>query len=339
MIDLLVAGGGPAGLATAIHAALAGLDVVVVEPRATPIDKACGEGLMPGAVRAARRLGIDLPGQPLRGIRYLDGEHRAEAPFHVGPGLGVRRTALHAAFAERAAALGVPVVRGRVETVTQHEDAVTAAGFTARYLAAADGLHSPVRRSLGLHREPAPGARPRYGLRRHFGVAPWTDHVEVHWSPRAEAYVTPIAPALVGVAVLTADRLPFDRLLPRFPALASRLAAGRATPVRGAGPMRQAAGARVAGRVLLVGDAAGYLDALTGEGIALALACAPHLVACVTADRPQDYDRAWRAASRRHRLLTASLLWLRHRPALAPRIVPVAARLPALFGALVNQLA
>ncbi|MDI5963042.1 NAD(P)/FAD-dependent oxidoreductase [Streptantibioticus silvisoli] len=343
MIDLLVAGGGPAGLATAIHARLAGLDVTVVEPRGAPVDKACGEGLMPGAVRAAAALGITPPGQSLRGIRYLDcrdGEPRcAEAAFRTGPGLGVRRTALHDAFAARAAQLGIPVVAGRVGTVSQTGNSVSAAGHTARYLAAADGLHSTVRHALGLHRPAGPRHPSRYGLRRHFAVPPWTDHVEVHWSPRAEAYVTPVGAGLVGVAVLTGDREPFDRLLPRFPVLCRRLRGADATAVRGAGPLRQTATARVAGRVLLVGDAAGYLDALTGEGIALALACAPRLVECVLADHPQHYERAWRAASRRYRLLTASLLWLRHRPLAAPRIVPTAARLPLLFGALVNQLA
>ncbi len=322
MIDLLVAGGGPAGLATAIHAALAGLDVLVVEPRPGPIDKACGEGLMPGAVRAAEALGAPLTGQPLRGIRYLDGHHRAEASFRAGCGLGVRRTVLHAALAQRAAALGVPVVAGRVTTVTQDAGSVRAAGFTARYLAAADGLHSTVRRALALHRAPGPRRPPRYGLRRHFALPPWTDHVEVHWSPRAEAYVTPIGPRLVGVALLTGDRAPFDELLPRFPALGELLRGAEAGAVRGAGPLRQAASARVAGRVLLVGDAAGYLDALTGEGIALALACAPRLVECVRAGTPQRYERAWRETSRRYRLLTSSLLWLRHRPPAARRIVP-----------------
>jgi flavin-dependent dehydrogenase len=91
--------------------------------------------------------------------------------------------------------------------------------------------------------------------------------------------------------------------------------------------------------VLLVGDAAGYIDALTGEGISLALATAAELVRCVGGGRVQDYEAAWLRASRRHRLLTESLLWARARPRLARSIVPAASRLPAVFTALVNQLA
>jgi flavin-dependent dehydrogenase len=339
VIDLLVAGGGPAGLATAIHAAKAGLDVVVIEPRPAPIDKACGEGLMPGAVRALADLGVLPPGHPLRGIRYLDGRHRADAAFRTGAGLGVRRTALHLALSRRAADLAIPVVPGRVGAVGQDRRCVTAAGFTARYLAAADGLHSAVRRGLGLHRPPDPRRPARYGLRRHYAVRPWTDLVEVHWSARAEAYVTPLGPALVGVAVLTADRAPFAEQLAAFPELARRLPPDAATPVRGAGPLRQRVAARTAGRVLLVGDAAGYVDALTGEGVAVALACAREVVRCVRDDSPRGYERAWLRASRDYRLITASLLWLRDRPRLAPGIVPAAARLPGVFDAVVNRLA
>ena len=342
MLDLLIVGGGPAGLATAIHAARAGLDVTVAEPRPTPVDKACGEGLMPGAVRALADLGIAPPGHPLRGIRYLDAEghaRHAEAGFRHGPGLGVRRTDLHAALARRTAELGVPVHPVKVDAVTVRQDAdsVTAAGLTARYLAAADGLHSPVRRRLGLDLpDPRP---PRYGLRRHFTIEPWTDHVEVHWSARAEAYVTPLGPELLGVAILTAERAPFDVQLAGFPTLAARLPTHASSPVRGAGPLRQRVRGRVAGRVLLVGDAAGYVDALTGEGISLALAGAAQLVRCVRDDRPLDYEHAWRRASRRHRLLTDTLVRLRAQPRLAPLIVPTAVRLPSLFAGLVNGLA
>jgi flavin-dependent dehydrogenase len=91
--------------------------------------------------------------------------------------------------------------------------------------------------------------------------------------------------------------------------------------------------------VLLVGDAAGYVDALTGEGIAVALRTSAELVRCVQADRPAAYDGAWRRVSCECRFLTGSLLWARNRSLLAPRIVPAAARLPRVFGAIVNQLA
>ncbi|MFE9629817.1 NAD(P)/FAD-dependent oxidoreductase [Streptomyces sp. NPDC006463] len=341
MIDLLIAGGGPAGLATAIHGALAGMEVVVVEPRPTPIDKACGEGLMPGAVRRLLELGVPATGQPFRGIRYVDavtGRH-AEGLFRSGPGLGIRRTSLQAALAERAAQLGVRVVRRRVEGIGQDGDSVNAAGFTARYLVAADGLHSPVRRRLGLCAPPVAARPARYGLRRHYTAEPWSDLVEVHWSARCEAYVTPLAPDRIGVALLTAEQAPFDVQLARFPLLAARLPASPGAAVRGAGPLRQAARVRVAGRVLFVGDAAGYVDALTGEGLTLAVTAAGELVRCVRAGRPQAYEQAWRELSRSYRTLTESLLWARHRPRLARQIVPLAARLPRVFTGAVNLLA
>ncbi|MGH3497328.1 MAG: NAD(P)/FAD-dependent oxidoreductase [Nocardioidaceae bacterium] len=337
MIDVLVAGGGPAGLATALYAAQAGLEVVVVEPREPPIDKACGEGLMPAAVRLLSQLVGDLPGAPLRGIRYLDHRRQVDAPFRDGAGLGVRRTVLHQAMHARVRQVGIPVVAGRVTTIRQDDTCVTAEGITARYLVAADGLHSSIRDDLGLTR--AERRAPRYGLRRHFVVPAWTDLVEVHWAGTAEAYVTPVAPELVGVALLTSRRGSFEAQLSQFPALIDRLPATASSTSRGAGPLRRRARARTAGRVLLVGDAAGYVDALTGEGIALSMACARSLVRCLAADRPQAYELAWRRDSRRYRLMTEALLLARRTPGLRQSIVPAAGRFPSVFGAVVEQLA
>jgi flavin-dependent dehydrogenase len=339
VIDVLVAGGGPAGLATAIGCTQAGLSVVVAEPRGFPVDKACGEGLMPGALPRLAALGIEVTGHPIRGIRYRDPRHRADATFRHGDGLGVRRTELHAAFATRAAELGIPVLPTRVSTVAQDADGVTAAGIRARFLVAADGLHSPVRRFLGL--DPPPSPWPRYGLRRHYHAAPWSDLVEVHFADDCEAYVTPVADDQVGIAVLgSGARDGLDARLAHFPELAERLAGATAvSATRGAGPLRQDVRRRVAGRVLLVGDAAGYLDALTGEGIGAAVAQASVLSRCLAADRPGDYERAWRRVTRKGWLLTSGLLWSRQQPMLGSRLVPVAARLPWLFTTIVDQVA
>lgn len=338
MRDVIVVGAGPAGLATALGAARAGMDVLVFERRTSPIDKACGEGLMPSAVRALAALGVDPPGFPLRGISYRRGSTIAHAEFRSGPGRGVRRTALQGALREAVDLAGIPVKECRVNGIAQDAGRVVVAGESARYLVAADGLHSPIRTALGLDGPSA--SLHRWGLRQHFAIAPEDDFVEVNWSDHAEAYVTPVGPDTIGVSLLTARRGSFERHIAAFPSLAGRLALARpVSEVRGAGPLRQRVRGRVCGRVLLIGDAAGYVDALTGEGIAVSLACAAELVRCLLADRPQDYEAAWRRVSRRSRLLTEGLLWARQRPGVPKAIVPVAARLPWLFSLIVNQLA
>lgn len=336
-VDVAVAGGGPVGLAAALHAARAGLTTTVFEPREGVIDKACGEGLMPGAVAALADLGVDPDGVPLRGIRYLDGRRSAEATFRLGPGRGVRRTTLHAALRTAVEDSGIPVVREPVHEVTQHDDRVLVNGRPARFLVAADGLHSPVRRMLGL------GAPPvrlrRYGLRVHVAATPWADVVEVHWSRGAEAYVTPVAPDQVGIALLTSARAPFAEQIAQFPVLAARVRESPTSPVVGAGPLRQRSRRRVAGRVLLAGDASGYVDALTGEGIALGLAHAREAVAAVAAGRPERYEGAWRRVSRRYQVMTHGLLRASRVPPARRALVPLAAAVPPLFDAAVNELA
>ena len=337
MIDLLVAGGGPGGLATATHAAKAGLQAVVVERRPGPIDKACGEGLMPHTVKQLKKLGVSPDGKAFRGITYLDATRSVRADFRSGQGMGMRRTALSEALHDAASSAGVRIVHGDIGDVSQDASSVRCGDLRARYLAAADGLHSPIRRSLRLE---LPGrGRRRWGIRRHFQVAPWSDTVEVYWAHDTEAYVTPIAEDSVGVAVLTSRKGRFDDHLAEFPALAARLAGVPHDSDRAAGPLRQRVRSRTSGRVMLVGDAAGYVDALTGEGMGIAFGGAELLVNCVLADAPGDYDRQWRQMSRRYRALTAGLL---HASGCAPvrsMLVPAASALPRAFSGIVNLLA
>lgn len=338
MIDVLVAGGGPVGLATAIRAATAGLAVTLVEPRSGPIDKACGEGVMPDALARLREMGVDPPGIDFAGIRYVAGERDAVARFASGPGRGVRRLALHEALRRRAAEVGVTLAEGRVEAVCQDPDWVEAAGLRARYLVGADGLHSGVRRTLGL--QELGHGRQRYGIRQHFSVAPWSDLVEVHWLPSTEVYVTPVAADVVGVAVLGGAPLSLRGAIAALPELADRLAGcSPASDPRGAGPLRQRVHARTCGRALLVGDAAGYVDALTGEGLRVGFAEADAAVDAMLRDDLPGYEAEWTRITRSYRRLTSGLLWVSSQPALRPWIVPTARRLPSVFGRIVDSLA
>lgn len=337
MRDLIVAGGGPVGLSTALYAVRAGLDVGVREPRVGVVDKACGEGLMPGAVAALRDLDVDLDGHPITGIRYVDGTRSAQAQFRHGQGLGVRRTVLHDALTRRAEAVGIVPEQRPVREVLERGDHLLVDGEPTRYLIAADGLHSPVRRLLDLSGPPS--RRRRYGQRAHVEMEPWTSCVEVHWSIIGEAYVTPVAACEVGIAVLTTERRSWDDLLVHFPLLVRRLEGRSHSRPLGAGPLHQRSRQRVRGRVLLVGDASGYVDALTGEGIALGLAQARAAVEAVSGDRPADYARDWRRLGWRHDLLTHGLVSATSLSPVRHRIVHAAAVLPGVFDAAVNQLA
>jgi flavin-dependent dehydrogenase len=338
VIDVLVVGGGPVGLATALLANRAGLDAMVLEPRSAPIDKACGEGLMPGGVAALRALGVDPHGRQIRGIRYLRGATAATADFPAGPGRGVRRTELHRALFHAVAAAGIELRAAKVHEIHQDEDGVTAAGLRARWLVGADGLHSTVRAAVLGTQVPRPAHR-RWGLRAHVQTEPWTDYVEVHWSDAAEAYVTPVADDLVGVAVLSARRAPFTELLATFPLLGARLAGAPTGPVLGAGPLRQTVRRRVAGRVLLVGDAAGYVDALTGEGLAVGLRCAGALVESLRRGTPSDYERDYLRITRAHRVITGGLVTAARAQPVRRAIVPAAAAAPPVFRTVVAALA
>ncbi len=355
--DVVVVGGGPAGLALAAGAARAGLEVLVLEKRALPADKACGEGLLPRAVVALQALGATAALEPeglarFRAIRWVDeGGAVAEARLPAPGGLGVRRLALSRALLGLARRAGAQVrERAEVRAHRREPDGVvveTGEGEErARVLVAADGLASPVRRREGLEAT-VPGPA-RFGLRRHFALRPWADAVEVHFTRGVEAYVTPAGPERVGVAFLFEGEAPggFDGLLARFPGLGERLsgAAPDSEPL-GAGPLRRRARALAADRVVLLGDAAGYLDAITGEGLSLGLEAAADLsrllpealAAGAGREAFRTYERAVRARHRRYAAVAGLVLAMARRPGLRRAVVAGLSRSPALFEALVRR--
>lgn len=344
--DLVVVGGGPAGLATALGARRSGLDVTVLERFQPIIDKACGEGLMPDAVAHLRDLGVDFgPGEarPFRGIRYVDGAVVAEGTFPGAGGLGVRRLALHQALVRRAEESGVRLLWG---TGARGLASASGGGYSgvetdqglipARWIVGADGLLSRVRRWAGLER--SPGRFRRFGVRRHYQMKPWTDCVEVHWGPGCEAYVTPVGPDLVGIAMLwSGEKLGFDGLLERFPALRERLhGATPASRDRGAGSLHQRVRGVRRANLALVGDAAGYLDAITGEGLAVALHQSAALIAALRKGNLAGYAAASRRIHRLPDAMTSLMLALERRPRLRARAIRALAAEPALFSLLLG---
>jgi len=359
MTDLVVVGAGPAGLATSILASLKGLSAVVLERRHPPLEKACGEGLMPYGASVLDAMGVQLPEggfRPFVGVRYIDAAGTAGGRFRGRPGLGIERDVLSSSLLARALELGVEVRFGRaVQGWDQTPSGIrarTAEGdVEGRLLVGADGLHSSVRRLAGLAARGR--CRPaRYGVRRHFAVTPWTDFVEVYTANGMEAYVTPVGPERIGVALLwtldgkdrgngappvdVATTPVFESLLTRFPALCERLG-GRLPADRplGAGAFPRGTIRRTADRVALVGDAAGYVDPLTGDGVALGFVVARALVETVAARAPlARYEREWRRLNHRHSVGTRLLLAIAARPRLRGRVVRLLAKRPSLFDGL-----
>ena len=354
--EVLVVGGGPVGLAAAIACRSRGLPVTVLEARVPPLDKACGEGVLPEGVAFLRAAGVALEGNgaPIAGIRWRDDRSTVEGRFPGEGGIGVRRTALHGCLLARAEALGVDLRFGvRVNELVRRGAGfgvrTTAGPFEPRWLVAADGLVSPLRRAAGLERaEAAPARRWRLAVRRHFSMyeepastEPAEPFVEVWWGDGVEAYVTPLAGGLVGVALLWHERAAgaspghgkrFDVLLERFPELRRRLASAEtASRDRGAGPLRRRARAVVRDNLALVGDAAGYLDAITGEGLSLGFLEAEALAGALVAADLSRYAREVRSLRRLPDALTELCLLLSRHPALRKRTLAALAREPRLF--------
>jgi menaquinone-9 beta-reductase len=324
--DVFIVGGGPAGLAAAIAARLQGFDVVVADAAQPPIDKACGEGLMPDSLDALRRLGVTVdPEQSFafRGIRFIGDGGAVAADFPRDYGIAVRRIRLHQALIDRAQDVGVKLLwRTPVAGIDD---------IRARWIIGADGQNSRVRRWAGL--DAVRSESRRYGFRRHYRVRPWTDFMEVYWGPGCQMYVTAVAEDEMCAAVLTRD--PHQRVaaaLALFPELARKLeGADTLSEERGSVTITRRLQRVYRGRTVLIGDASGSVDAITGEGMGLAFRQALALADALVADNLDQYQTAHRRLARRPALMAQLMLTLDRFPRLRPRVLQLFAFQPAIF--------
>jgi menaquinone-9 beta-reductase len=271
--EVFVAGGGPAGLAAAIAARQRGFAVTLADSAHPPIDKACGEGIMPDGLTALAKLGVEIPAEnaySFRGIRFMNHADRVEANFPHGNGYGIRRTRLHEILVARAAELGVGLLWGtRITGITPQGVSVNNHQIACKWLVCADGQNSRLRGWSGLDSNGT--ARRRFGFRRHFRVAPWSEYVEIYWSDCGQMYVTPISSEEICVALICRNpQLRFVEALHFFPEVAERLRGvpagtreqGAVTPTRRLHRVYR-------DRTALIGEASGSVDAITGEGLSM----------------------------------------------------------------------
>ena len=310
--DALIIGGGPAGLASAIALRQKGLDVLVADAMRPPIDKACGEGLMPDAQKDLAALGVQLTtqdGAAFDGIAFLSERHHAEAHFAHGGGIGIRRLHLHSLLVERCKQVGVRLAwETRVSVAENQPFLLNGEPCVYRYAIGADGQSSRVRQSMGLGEGKILSRR--FGARCHYRIKPWTRMVEVHWGDLGQAYVTPVGPDEICVATVARDSaIRMDAVLRSLPTLRARLeGANQLSTLRGALTTTRKLRQVTAGNVALTGDASGSADAVTGEGLALSFRQALLLAEAVAVDNLAIYQAGHPAILRMPHLLSRVML-------------------------------
>jgi 2-polyprenyl-6-methoxyphenol hydroxylase-like FAD-dependent oxidoreductase len=336
--DVFIAGGGPAGLAAAIAIRSRGFSVTLADHAVPPIDKACGEGLMPDSVATLKTLGVEIfseDGAKIRGIRFLDNNRVAAADFATETGMAVRRTMLHQRLLSRAAELGVEMIWGAKRVFLDAGcPVIDRSKISSRFIVGADGLKSTIRDQAGL--SAARYQSTRFGFRRHFQATPWSNYVEIYWGCKAQVFLAPTGMREVAVAVLSSDaRTRIVDGLAEFPALRDRLkSCAPASSERGAITILRRLRRVTRDNVALIGDASGSVDSITGQGMCLAFRQALALADSMAEGSLQNYQRRHDAINRRARIMSRLMLLLAHHPWLRRRTVCVFGAEPDLFARL-----
>lgn len=336
--EICIVGGGPAGLAAAIAVTQSGYRATVIDHAVPPIEKACGEGLMPDSIAVLNRLGVNLPsdvGHPFKGIRFSDVHSSVAADFPIGLGVGIRRTVLHQLLLDRADQIGVNCIWGaRKIQFAGPYISVDGVGLKPDLIVAADGQNSVARRAYGLHR--IVRERRRYGFRRHYRMAPWSQYMELHWGPKCQIYITPVSKD--EVCLVSMSRSPTVRLddaLGYFPALRQRLEMGeRACRDMGALSVSRKLHRVCRSNIALIGDASGSVDAITGEGLCLSFKQALALAEALRSGNLARYESKHNSLSRRPRAMGTLMLTLDKHSSFQRKALAGLAGCPGIFASL-----
>jgi len=338
--EVIIAGGGPAGLAAAIALRARNLKATVVDASEPPIEKVCGEGLLPETLESLRAIGVEpetFRGVPFRGVRYVANKNQAEAQFSNGHALGIRRAELHRSLLGAATNAGAEFLwNTRVDGLEL--DGIRVAGklMPARWIIGADGHTSRIRHWAGL--DDHVSSRQRFAFRQHFRVKPWTDFLEVHWSARGQAYVTVVGEQEICIIAMSRDsRLRMRESLDEFPALARRLKGCVAIDrERGAVSRNRVLRRVTRGHVALIGDASGTVDAITGEGLGLAFRQVRALATAIESGDLGMYEAAHRKLRRKPQLMAEILLTMDRSLILQERAIGALAAQPGIFERLLS---
>ena len=355
MYDVVIVGAGVAGSATAIHLARRGRSVLLIDRSSFPRRKPCGEALFPQgrAELADLDLAALLTGESadLRAVRFTLGKRSAEATIgRQGYGaIGVSRLKLDSLLIDSAVRATVEVetgvhVRKLVSREQRFELEADGARVEGKVIVAADGFRSGLRLQAGLS---VNSTARRYGISAHLLMvdAP-PPRIDIYFEPGYEVYVTPLGGNLVNVAVLLDQsrvRELGGRLREGFVSLVTSAPFGAATfelvdePLA-VGPFPASAKSMWRDNLVLAGDAAGFYDPVSGNGMSLALVSARHCASAIDAyletgstERLREYERRCRSMARNSTLFARLILALAARPKLGSHVLGNLARAPMTF--------
>jgi flavin-dependent dehydrogenase len=323
-------------LAAAIAAARKGFSVTVADGSEPPIDKPCGEGMMPETQRALRDLGVELPGGigwNFRGIRFVEGGREVAAPFPQGEGIGIRRPVLHGMLIKAAEQCGARLLwKTPVAGIEARGVRLADGVVSARWIIGADGGVSRVRKWADL--DDTRRRTQRMATRRHYRVRPWSEYMEIYWGKNSQAYVTPIASEEVCIVMMgdSAESVKFGPALEGLPELRERLAGARlGSRERGTVTVMHSLRRVAHGNIALLGDASGGVDAITGEGLRLAFRQAAALADAMEAGDLSAYQHAHRELQRRPLRMGKLMVELGRRETVRERVIKVMGEKPELF--------